>query len=200
MRRPVLSVLLAILSLCHAVAVQPGYGQAWGSKQERRAADTKSRVEGLGVGALVAVTLESEAKFQGQITEIQDGSFKLMECGSSRLISYRAASRVGLVHPNYRADGVIDPVRVRQSVVNLGVGKNALVRSQNSRFKGKIESIGKENFTLRASGVPQTLKFSDVTEVRRKDFPAWGVGAIAAGVVVGVMMGVMLAACGTGGC
>ena len=200
MHRPVLSVLLVLLTLYQAIAIQSGYGQAEVGKQERRASDVKSRVEGLGVGALVTVSLENDVKTQGQITEIQDSSFKLLDGGSSRSISYRTASGIGLVKPNYKADGAVDPVRVRQSVVNLGVGKTAVVRSRNSRFKGKIESIGKENFTLRASGAPQTLNFVDVTEVKRKGFPAWGVGAIAAGVAVGVAMAAMLAACGTGGC
>jgi sRNA-binding regulator protein Hfq len=196
------SFFLMILLVHQTIGIQSGYGETKAERQQKRAAEIKSRVEGLGVGAVVAVYREDGIKEQGQITEISDSTFKLLHRGSTKSISYGSASGIRLVKPNYKANGATDPVRVRQSVVNLGLGNNAMVRTRGERLKGKIQSIDRENFTILSSsaGQPRVVSFSEVTEIKGKAFPAWATGAIVAGIVAGLAMGVMLAACGTGGC
>jgi hypothetical protein len=194
--------ILIILLAYQTLGIASGYTGTETEKQQKLAAEVKSRVEGLGVGAIVAVQGENSVRHKGQISEISESGFTLMAQGNAKSISYNWASGVGLVKPNYKAEGATDPVLVRQSVVNLGVGKNAVIRARGERLKGTIQSIGKEDFTIRSSGaaLPSVVRFNEVTEVKAKHFPAWATAVIVGGVGVGVLMGVMLATCGTGGC
>ena len=202
MFKTTVSFLLMTMLVYQTIGIQSGYGETKAEKQHKRAAEIKSKVEGLGVGAVVVVYREDGVKEQGQITGISDSAFKLEHRGRTTSISYGSASGIGLVKPNYRANGPTDPVRVRQSVVNLGLGNSAMIKVRGERLKGRIQSIDSENFTLLSSstGQPQMVSFNDVTEIKGKAFPAWATGAIVAGIVVGLAMGVMLAACGAGGC
>lgn len=188
-------VLMTCLILQPLCTVQNAIGAQQSQEVRNRQESAKAKVNALGIGAEIIVTTRWLRSLQGRIVEIQDQAFVIDEKGKKSVLRYDEVRQVALAEPTYKAQEQVDPVRVRQVVVDIGVGKKADVRLvSKGRIQGRIEAIDNTSFTILDSktGVSTPVTYSDVLQVKRKGFPGWGIAAILAGVAGAIIIGFLL--------
>jgi len=130
----------------------------------------RQRVEAFGVGAKVGLKLAGGKKLHGTVELIDDRGFTLSQgSGPAKSIAYDEVGQLSLAERAYHAKGQPDPVDARRIVLNLGVGKHAVVRFGDNEFHGHIQSIEAEHFTLLPDHetAPVQIAYRDVQYVEK---------------------------------
>jgi ribosome maturation factor RimP len=204
-------VLVFYLIILMSIPALPGaaFGEQEGSdtpkrsqKEMKRQASFKEKVEFLGTGAQIAVTLRggsADVQYEGEIDEISADSFKLKRKNSSLLVPYMY-SQLGSLHlrqVSYKTEGQPDPLQVRRVAYEVGIGKKAEVELTDlKRFSGTIRSFETEAFVINSHGNSQHVKFSDVKRIEKGHMSAAAkitLIAVGIGVAVVVITGIALA-------
>jgi ribosome maturation factor RimP len=156
----------------------------------------KERVDGFGVGAKVGLKLAGGEKLRGSIAAIDDQGFLVSERDqTARRIGYDQVARIQLAERAYRAKGETDPIDARRVVMNLGVGRHAVVKFAGQELHGHIQAIDADHFTLLPDRevTPVRIPYSEVRYVE-KNLTLGGtivlvVLIVAAVVVIGAVAG-----------
>ncbi len=174
------------------------------AKELKRQTEFREKVERMGLGAEIRVEMRGGSNpviYEGTIDEIAAENFSLNMKGQMQPIQYHQVQTVTLKAREYKTLGQPDPVRARRIAVDMGIGQKVKVKLvSNELLTGTIQFIEKENFVVSSNGKPVTVAYGDVREIKKKKFPAWAKGAIAAGIAAGALGGLMYAACGGEGC
>ena len=156
----------------------------------------RQRVDAFGVGAKVGLKLAGGKKLRGTIETIDDRGFVLSESsGRTRQVAYEEVGQLNLAARAYRARRDADPEQARRVVVNLGVGRHAVVRLAGKEFHGHIQNIDAEHFTLLPDRetAPVQIAYRDVQYVEKNlSFGATVVLVVL--IVAGVVVGLTVAA------
>jgi ribosome maturation factor RimP len=130
----------------------------------------KEKVGDFGVGARVRLELAGGEKLQGSITAIDEQGFLVSERDNApRRVAYDQVAQLGLADRAYRTKGEIDPVAARRVVLNLGVGRHAVVKFAGREVHGHIQAVGQDEFTLlpdHETG-PVQIQYSQVRYVEK---------------------------------
>ena len=207
MRRTLVLCLIICLSVIPVLPgstdVIPGQDdvQKQSPKELKRQAALRNKLELMGPGAQIKVVMRGSSPpvtIQGTIDEIAPENFGLKTKDRTQKLQYWQIEKVTLI----RGDRKMDPVRVRQVLADMGIGENVKLKLAEGSLNGRIQTIEENSVTIveSKSGEPKVVAFSEIRELQKKKFPAWGKVAIVAGVVVGLLAGLMYAACGSGGC
>jgi hypothetical protein len=167
-------------------------------KELQRQASFREKVEFLGTGAQIRVTVRGNAadvQSEGEIDEISADGFKLKRKDSSLLMcNYSQLESLHLRQGSYKTGGQPDPVQVRRVACEVGIGNKAEVQLTDlKRFSGTIQSLEKEAFVIHVKGNPETVKFSDVQKIEESHMQAWSKALLGVGIGVGICVGVILA-------
>lgn len=111
-------------------------------------ASIKQQVDNFGVGAKVGMKLAQGERLRGSIESIDDQGFVVSDRDGSRRIPYDQVAQLRLAQRAYRAKAEIDPIAARRVVVNLGVGRHAVVKFSGRELHGNIQAIAATHFTL----------------------------------------------------
>jgi ribosome maturation factor RimP len=134
------------------------------------AASVKQQITDFGVGAKLGLKLAGGKKLRGAVAAIDDQGFVLSERDKPGVhVRYAEVAQVRLAGRAYRAAGEPDPVGARRVVLNLGVGRHAVVKVAGRELHGHIQSIGADSFTLLPDRepVPVEIAYSDVRYVEK---------------------------------
>jgi ribosome maturation factor RimP len=135
--------------------------------------DTSSiqrQVSDFGVGANLNLKLAGGKKLRGAVEAIDDAGFLVSERDKPGVrLRYSDVAQVKLANRAYRANGQPDPLGARRVVLNLGVGRHAVVKFAGQELHGHIQSIGADAFTLLPDREtsPVQIAYSDVTYVEK---------------------------------
>lgn len=201
MRRALVLCLVICISAVPIPARSASDVQPQSAKELKRQAALKEKIEFMGLGAQIrVVTLgSSNVTYEGTIDEIAAENFKLKMKNQTLPFQYNQIRTVTLKDRRYKTLGQPDPVRIRQIVADMGVGEKAKVElTSNERFSGTIQSIQKDGFVISPQNRP--VKFSEVKEIKKKQFPTWAKAAIIVGIAIAALDLLMYAACGSAGC
>ncbi len=196
MFRKTIALLLTCLILQPLCTVQDAIGSQQSLEERTRQEGVKAKVTALGIGAVIKAQLRF-GMYQGQIVEIQDQAFVLDENGKKNLVRYDEVLKIALAESKYRAQGAVDPNRVHQVVVDMGIGKEVVVRLVSKKtIRGKIGAIQDKSFTILdpKAGVSTPVTYSAVLEINRRErLPrvAITIAVIAGGVAL--LIGVIFA-------
>jgi ribosome maturation factor RimP len=188
MARKMLSIFLAALLTHQPIQLLFSSDQQQSVKDVIQAAKVKERVEGLGVGAEVTVKLNDGREQRGRIDNIAEENFQLTQNNQTFPLRYVDVADLHLVNPKYKAKGQVDPIRVRQVVINLGVGQQAKLKLISGvKIIGDIRAIDKEAFAIFDSGTNKrtSVPFSEVSELEKKS-GSMGTGKQLLGMAIGV--------------
>jgi hypothetical protein len=194
MFRKTIAFLITWLILQPLCTVQDAIASQQSQEERSRQESVKAKVNALGIGAEIKALLDGKSR-QGRIVEIQDQAFVLDEKVLTSILRYDEVQQVVLAESKYKAQGQVDPDRVRQVVVDIGVGKQAVVMLVSKmRVQGKIEAIENTSFTIVDSkaGVSTPVTYSEVLQIKRKGFPGWAIAAILACIAGAVIVGYLL--------
>jgi small nuclear ribonucleoprotein (snRNP)-like protein len=131
----------------------------------------RQKVEQLGAGAEVLVQLKDQRiELRGTIESFDDSAFRLRpgRAGDQKVVRYADVTRIEFSQRKYRAEGSPDPVTVRRVAVELGVGRNVHVRTQDrNTLVGRIAKLDAEQLYLKiGDGGPVSVSYAQIREVR----------------------------------
>jgi len=167
---------------------------------------SRQKVEQLGAGAEVLVTLRDQQKeLRGTVESFDDSAFRLRSGrnGEQRTVRYVDVTLLRFTKRKYRAEGssASDPVTVRRVAVELGAGLKVRVQTQDGKtVVGKIVKVDQEqlNLDLGTNG-PISVSYTQIRELKPKGMSlAAKIGIPAA--VFGVVLVASIAKCASGGC
>jgi hypothetical protein len=110
----------------------------------------KQKVELLGTGANLRVTLADGQKMKGHVSSLEDTGFTLKprKGGISRQVSYGEITELALLTKSYRASGAPDASEARRVIVALGVGQHVMVRTAEMKIHGQITAVDRDHFVV----------------------------------------------------
>jgi small nuclear ribonucleoprotein (snRNP)-like protein len=160
----------------------------------KRAEGFRQKVEKLGVGAEVRVTLNDQQQtLRGTIESFDDSSFGLRArgAGKEQTVRYVNLTLLEFTKTAYRAKGSDSsgPVTARRVAVELGIGRRVQVQTQDGKTSvGTIAKLEEEQLylNLSASG-PMNVSYATIRELKPKGLSVakkLGIAAIVSGVVL----------------
>jgi small nuclear ribonucleoprotein (snRNP)-like protein len=185
--------LVAIVAV--ACLINVGFPrQAQAMAAAKRAEGFRQKVEQLGVGAEVRVTLnDKQQTLRGTIESFDDSSFGLRArgAGEKQTVRYVNVTLLEFTKTAYRAKGSnsSEPVTARRVAVELGIGSRVQVQTQDGKtFVGMVAKLDEEQLylNLSASG-PMNVSYATIRELKPKGLSAAkkvGIAAIVSGVVL----------------
>ena len=182
-------IFLMVLLVHQAIGIQSAYSMQNPDKKAERIAAIKAKVEELGVGAEVKVSLQDGGERRGRIEEITGEDFRLAR-KEPMTVKYSGVNSLELVHATYKTKGQVDTIEVHRVAVNVGLGKKVRVRlASNKQLVGKLQSIETDTLVVVDSktGSPTSVPFKEVTQIGRKPLSTGAKVAIWVGVVVALL-------------
>ena len=128
----------------------------------------KPRVQLMGVGAAVEMTLASGSKLRGSIGAIEADRFEVIsprQGAPSRRVAYDEVSELKLAKSTYRSSGAPNVEQVRRVVVGLGVGRHVAVKvTSGETFRGDLDGMTADHFVLLLDreARPMPIAYNDV--------------------------------------
>jgi len=166
--------------------------QKQSSKELRRQAAIREKIELMGSGAQIQAVMRgssSPVTLKGEIDKIAAENFGIKTKDRVQQLQYSQIERVSLSKGGYKAQGVVDPVRVRRVVADIEVGNRAKIKLASSeRFSGTIQSIEKESFVITSQGRSSPVKYGEVAEIKKTGLPTGTKLAIVGAAVGGVLL------------
>ena len=166
--------------------------QKQSSKELRRQAAIREKIELMGSGAQIQAVMRgssSPVTLKGEIDKIAAENFGIKTKDRVQQLQYSQIERVSLSKSGYKAQGVVDPVRVRRVVADIEVGNRAKIKLASSeRFSGTIQSIEKESFVITSQGRSSPVKYGEVAEIKKTGLPTGTKLAIVGAAVGGVLL------------
>ncbi|MFW9917709.1 MAG: hypothetical protein ACFFGZ_19060 [Candidatus Thorarchaeota archaeon] len=176
-------------------------------RDAQREAAIREKAELMGLGTEVKVAIRGVYSgrdlltHRGIIAEISDEHLGLQVGDRTLQIDYGEIEKFSLTKNKYKANGQVDPARVRQVVAEVGIGKKAQLKLvSDKKITGTIQAIFSDSFTVAdiETGQSETLLFSEVSEIQQKGkIPTWAKVTIIDGVVgfgtllvIGILMAV----------
>ena len=166
-------------------------------REAKREAALKAKTELLGLGADIKVVMRKtnlrgeHIRHRGIIDEISADGFGLKAKDETLRIQYSQIDRLLLAKNKYKANGQVDPVKVRQVAAELGIGKGIQLKLISDRkMKGEIQSLTSDSLVIAdlKKGQIETVPFDDIKEIKGKGMPAWGKALIIGGAVFGALI------------
>lgn len=168
-----------------------GNDQKKSDKDAKREASIKAKAELFGLGADVKVVMRrtnlqgEHVTHRGIISEISAEGFGLQVKDETLQIRYGQIDRLNLSKNKYKADGPVDPARVRQVAAELGTGKKIQLKlTSDKKMTGEILSFKSDSLVIAETNVGQieTVPYHDVKEIKGKGWPVWSKVLIIGGV------------------
>lgn len=139
-----------------------------GVHETMQAQQVKAKVEGLGAGAEVRITLKDHKKLKGRIERISGDAFGMAKGSQVKTIPYDDVSNLELASLRYEAKGQIDSARVRQVIFSLQPDRTAKVRLRSkTEIYGHVLSVDTNSFLIfdYASQKRITVLFDEVIRI-----------------------------------
>ena len=166
-------------------------------KDAKREAAVKEKAELLGLGAEIEVVMRKtnsrgeRIHHRGILEEISAEGLGLKIKDKTTHIQYSQIDRLRLTENKYKANGQVDPVRVRQVAAELGVGKDIQLKlTSDKKITGELQSLSSDSLVIADSkkGLFETVPFREVKEIKGKGMPGWGKALIIGGVAFGALI------------
>ena len=188
--------LVAIVVVACLIPVGfPQQAQAMAAAQ--RGGEFRQKLEQLGIGAEVRVTLRDQHQaLRGTVESFDDSAVRLRPRGNGEQQTVRYADALLLEFPQtkYRAEGSSDPVMVRRVAVELGIGRKVQVRTRDSNtLVGRIAKLDAEQLNLDLGGAgPMNVSYAQISELKPKGMSTKAkVGYVALACGVFVLIGII---------
>jgi len=178
--------LVALVAVAWLIPVGfPQQAQAMAAAE--RGEGFRQKVEQLGAGAEVRVMLRGqEQALHGTVESFNEATF-ILRSGKTvdqRLVRYDDVSSLAFTQRTYRAEGSPDLVTVRRVAVELGVGRNIQLQTQDGKkVVGRIAKLEQEQLNLDVGGSgPMNVPYAQIHELK----PGEKSTLAKVGIIVGV--------------
>lgn len=167
--------------------------QAQAMAAVERSCEFQQKVEQLGAGAGIRVTLKNQQKTpRGMVESFDDSAFRLQPGGNGERGTVRSAdvTLLEFTQRKYRAEGSADPVRVRRVAVELGLGRKVQVRPRDSNaLVGRIVNSDADQLYLKiGERGPVSVSCILITELKPRQMSGLVTLAMGAGVEAIIML------------
>jgi small nuclear ribonucleoprotein (snRNP)-like protein len=175
--------------------------QAQAMAATERGEGFRQKVEQLGAGAEVRVTLKDQRQsLRGTVESFDDSAFRLRpgRGGEQQTVRYVDVWVLEFTKTKYHADGLSssDPVTARRVAVELGVGSKVEVQlANNEKLEGKLGGVSDEGIILKQAKGSQIeerkIAFAEIKSIKTARSTGGSIGLtvlVGLGVLVGVVL------------
>ncbi len=134
------------------------------------AAKIRSKVEQLGSGAKVRLTLKDGGTITGVVESFDDTGFRLEPTRSANRskLRYTDVSSLEFAQKNYKTEGTPDAVTVRRTALELGIGRRVEIKTTGAEtLHGHITDIRTDELALnQGDRGAMTLPYAQVSAIK----------------------------------